>query len=219
MVMDLMDRNGLADADALVYIQVTRGTAPRAHPFPSPAVPPSLYVSAAPFALPASVQEDGVGVATLSDFRWSRCDIKTISLQANVLAIQHAKEQGAREAVFMRDGVVTEGTHTNFMGVVDGVVRTHPVTNHILAGITRAVVLELCAREGIPCREAALAETELPALEEAFVTATTFEVAPVVSLNARPVGDARPGPITRRLQGLFRHRLEAYATVGTSHQP
>jgi len=209
IAMDLLDRNGLAGADALVYMQVTRGTAPRAHPFPSPAVLPTLYVSTTPFALPNELQEEGVGVATLSDFRWARCDIKTVSLQANVLALQHAKEQGARECVFIRDGAVTEGTHANFMGVVDGVVRTHPATNHILAGITRAVVLGICARERISVREEALTETELRVLDEAFLTATSFEVTPVVCINGRPVGSGRPGPTTARLQALFKQAVEA----------
>lgn len=205
---DLLRRNGLEGADATVYVQVTRGTAPRSHLFPVPPVPPTLFISTVPLRPLTDLQQTGIPVITLDDFRWARCDIKTIALQANVLALQHAKDQGARECVFIRDGSVTEGTHSNFFGVRDGVIRTHPATHHILAGITRAVVFEICERHGQECRETALSEMELHTLDEAFVTATSFEVTPVVTINGQAVGDGRPGPITRTLQRLFRLEVE-----------
>ena len=203
-VLQALDANDSAHADAMVYVQITRGEAQRAHPFPSPAVPPTIYmaVSGAPDC--ARVQAEGARLVTLSDFRWSRCDIKTIALQANVLALQHARERGADECLFVRDGMLTEGSHTNFFGILNGVVRTHPATNHILAGITRACVLDICRQEDIACAETPLAETELTGLEEAFISATSYEVTPIVAINSLAVGDGQPGPVTRRLQERFR---------------
>lgn len=158
------------------------------------------------------VQTNGACVVTLSDFRWSRCDIKTIALQANVLALQHARERDADECLFVRDGMVTEGTHTNFFGVLNGVVRTHPATNHILPGITRACVLDLCRQEGIECAEVAVTEMDLLRLDEAFITATSYEVTPIIAVNGKPVGDGRPGPVTQRIQDRFRVRTRGGTT-------
>ncbi|MBM3493017.1 MAG: hypothetical protein FJX72_01650 [Armatimonadetes bacterium] len=219
LMHDLLDRNGLADGDAMVYLQITRGEAPRAHPFPRPPVGPTVYMAVSHAPDCRSVQKNGARIVLLSDFRWARCDIKSIALQANVLALQHAKENGADECVFVRDGVVTEGTHTSFFGVVRGIIRTHPATNHILAGITRACVLELCEREGLPCREEALTEMELDGLDEAFLAATSYEVAPVVAISGRPVGDGRPGPIARRLLEGFHGMVRGESPGYTAFRP
>ncbi len=203
----LLGQNGLRHGDALVYVQLTRGIAPRAHAFPRPSVQPTIYMAAAPAPKYETEQQRGVSLKTVSDFRWSRCDIKSVALQANVLALQHARDRGCDECLFLRDGMATEGSHTNFFGVRGGVVYTHPATNHILAGITRAVVLDMCRKAGIECREEAVAEIELLSLDEAFLTATSYEIAPVVAIDGHPVGTGVPGPITQRLQALWQEAI------------
>lgn len=202
---ELLRRNGLAEAPrALVHFQISRGSAPRSHAFPVPPVPPTIYGFAAPFTRKPGC-DLGAAIITRSDFRWSRCDIKAISLAANCLANQEAQEAGAYETVFVRDGMVLEGSHTNFFVVERGVVRTAPLSNYILGGITRAIAIDLCRDAGIPVRLEALPESDLAMVDEAFLTGSTTEVMPVVSVNGRPVGTGAPGPITRRLsEGYLR---------------
>lgn len=200
----LVNENGLGRSDATVYIQLTRGAAPRRHAFPDPPVPPTLYVRAAAFDPATVTDENGISAVTVPDIRWTRCDIKTICLLPGVLARQRACEAGAAEALFVRDGRVTEGTHTNIFGARAGELLTHPAGPHILDGITRQLIIELAAGLDIPVRETPILEEELPALDELLLTGTTVEVAPVIKLNGRPVADGRPGPLTRRLQAAFR---------------
>lgn len=200
----LVDENGLADGDATVYVQVTRGAAPRAHAFPAPPIPPTVYVAARAFRPhPPEYLENGVAAITVPDTRWARCDIKSVSLLPNVLANQRAKEAGVFEAVFVRDGVLIEGSHANLLGVVDGVVVTYPECNYILPGITRALVLKLARELGIPVREAPIHIDSLSEVQELFLSGTTTEVMPITLLDGRPIGDGRPGPITRRLSSAF----------------
>jgi len=201
----LLERNGLAGADALVYMQVTRGTAVRGHAFPDPPVPPTVYANARQFQ-PNADPTRGVTVITAPDDRWSRCDIKTTGLLANCLALQQAVDAGATEAVLVRDGAVLEGTHTSFFGVLDGVVQTAPADNYILPSITRRVTLELCRENGIPCEERAVLLNELEAADELFLAGTTLEIMPIVKLNETPVAAGRPGPVAGRLLELFRAR-------------
>jgi D-alanine transaminase len=200
----LLERNELFHGEATVYLQVTRGVAPRKHSFPKPAVPPTVYAFAAPFALPPEKTEAGVRVIAIPDLRWGRCDIKATSLLPNVLANEHAHAAGAHEAILVRDGVVTEGSHSNFAGVRDGVLFTHPANSHILNGITRLAVHELCRELNIPVRETAVGESELPNLDEAMLLGTTNDVMPAVRINDRKIADGQPGPVTRRLQAAFR---------------
>lgn len=212
----LLDENALRDGDATVYLQVTRGTAPRRHAFPAAGVAPTVYVAAKPFTQhPSEFFERGVAAITVPDTRWSRCDIKSISLLPNVLANQQAKENGAFEALFVRDGALIEGSHSNLFGVIDGELRTYPECNYILGGITRRLVLELAAENQVPVRETPLYAHEIPEIEELFLSGTTTEVMPITTLDGRPVGDARPGPLTRRLFAAFRERAvpERAATV------
>ena len=200
---ELLERNGLLDAPrALVYFQISRGVAPRTHAFPAPPVPPTVYGYAAPFA-PRFADDAGAAVITRSDVRWSRCDIKIIGLAANCIANQEAHEAGAFEAIFVRDGMVLEGTHTNLFLVADGVVRTAPLNNYVLPGVTRDMVLELCRGAGIPVLEESVPATLLERCEEVFLTGTTSEVLPVVTVDGRPVGSGRPGLMTRRIRELF----------------
>jgi D-alanine transaminase len=199
----LIERNGLVQGDATVYIQVTRGAAPRRHAFPEPGTPPTVYLTARAFSPQPEKRQRGVGVALVPDLRWGRCDIKSLALLPNVLASQEAKERGAEEAVFVRQGVITEGAHTNVSVIFDGELVTHPLSNRILAGVTRALALDLCRELGIPARETPVREGELRAAQELMILGTTTEIMPVVQVDGWAVGDGRPGPVTRKLQKAF----------------
>jgi D-alanine transaminase len=201
---EVLRRNGLERAEAKLYLHVTRGVAPRQHAFPDEAISPTVYVSAAPYELPEERWARGVRVILVADVRWSRCDIKAVALLPNVLASQRAKGAGAYEALFVREGVVTEGSHTSFCGVFDGVLVTHPLNTRILAGITRGVVLELCRALDIPFRESPIGEGDLHRASELMVLGTTTGIMPVTEVGDWPVGGGRPGPITRKLQRAFR---------------
>jgi D-alanine transaminase len=190
-------------------MQVTRGAATRAHHFPPPDVAPTIYISAARFKPHTDLAETGAAAISHPDLRWGRCDLKTLNLLPNVLASQVAKEQGAFEAMLIRDGVVTEGAKTNFFGVVDGTLRTHPCDSHILPGITRSVLRDLAAGLGIELDETPITVDEIPGLTELFLTGTTTDVMPVVRLDGRYVGDGKPGELTRKLQRVLSESLSS----------
>lgn len=199
----LLHRNNLENEDATLYIQITRGVAPRKHPFPDPETSPTVYVSASVLQPFPAEWETGIAVILVPDLRWGRCDIKSVGLLPNVLASQQAREQGASEAVFVRDGVITEGSHTSFCAVFDGALVTHPANHHILAGVTRSVVLDLCVTLGISVRESPILERTLKGASELMVLGTTSEVVPVVRVDDWAVGDGKPGPITSKLKQAF----------------
>jgi D-alanine transaminase len=199
-VEQLLQAEGL-DA-GIVYLQLTRGTAPRAHPFPAEARP-TVTAFTKPLARPTAALEAGTAIVTRPDIRWLRCDIKSLNLLPNVLAKQEASEAGASEAVLHRDGIVTEGSSTNIAIVKDGVVRTHPANHLILHGVTRAVALRLAGGIDIPVREETFTLEELREADEAFLLSTTVEIMPIVAIDGEPVGDGVPGPITRKLQAAF----------------
>lgn len=201
----LLDENRLADGDATIYLQVTRGAAPRTHWFPPADTPPTILASARGFEIPRALRESGASAITHPDIRWARCDIKTVNLLPNVLAKQRAHEAGAFEAVLLRDGAVTEGASANLFGVIDGEVRTYPLCNYILPGITRKVIFEIAAELEIPISERPIYAEELPRLQELFATGSTTDVQPLVTLDGRPVGSGRPGPISI----AFREALES----------
>ena len=203
----LLRENGLLQGEATMYIQVTRGSATRAHNFPPPEVPPTIYVSVASFTPYRDLAQNGAPAITHPDLRWGRCDLKTLNLLPNLLASQTAKERGAFEAMMIRDGVVTEGTKTNFFGVVDGSLRTHPADNQILPGITRGVLRDLARDVGIDLEEAPIRVDEIPKLSELFLTGTTTDVMPVVTLDDQPVGKGKPGELTRKLQQVLAENL------------
>jgi len=200
----LLVENGLTQGEATVYIQITRGSAPRTHGFPPAGTSPTVYVAATSYTPQQDRTETGIAVILVPDLRWARCDIKTIALLPNVLARQRAIEAGVEDAVFVRDGVALEGTSSNFFGVFDGQVITAPKTNYILPGITRQVVIGLCAEIGIPVCERPILENQLREAEELFLTSTIAEIRPIVRLDGRPVGTGTPGPVTRRIQQAFR---------------
>ena len=202
---ELLERNGFAETGkTMIYLQVTRGAAPRSHAFPKGPTRPTVYAYAAPFPPEMDALPAGIAAITRPDMRWSRCDIKVISLMANCLANQEAKEAGAYEAILVRDGFALEGTHTSFFAVKDGVVRTAPLSNLILPGVTRDIVIEASLRAGIDLREEAAREEDLRVADELFITGTTTEVVPVVKLDGVDVGAGVPGPLTLQIQQLYR---------------
>ncbi len=202
--VELMERNGFSGRDVFFYIQATRGVWQRNLLFPPKEVLPTLYISVTEIVPPEREREQGIRAITVEDIRWQRCDIKAIGLLASVLARNQAQAAGAEEAIFVRNGILTEGTHTNLFLVKNGRVFTHPLNRHILPGVTRTVVLELCARLGIEVIETGVRENEISGMDEVFVTSTTWEVVPVVMVNGRPVGAGVPGVICRTLQAEFR---------------
>lgn len=187
--------------DESVYVQITRGYAPkRDHAFPSQPRP-TVFAMCTPIQpLP---EPAGVKAITLPDIRWRRCDIKAITLLPNVLLRQEAVEQGCAEAILVRDGYATEGAASNVFAVLDGVVVTPPKGPDLLPGITRDMVLELALAAGMACREGPIAAAELPRAAEIWLTSSTREILPVILLDGQAVGDGRPGPIWRRVVDLY----------------
>jgi len=203
----LLKENNLLGGEATLYIQVTRGATTRAHNFPPPDITPTVYISVARFTPYADLARTGASAITHPDLRWGRCDLKTLNLLPNVLASQTANERGAFEAMLIRDDVVTEGTRTNFFGVVDGSLRTHPRDNHILPGITRLVLRDLARDLGLELDETPIKVNEISKLSELFLTGTTTDVMPVVKLDDKPVGKGKPGELTRKLQRVLAESL------------
>lgn len=197
-------------ADRAVYLQVSRGTAPRAHRFPAEVVP-TVFAMVNPIPPQApGLYERGVAVITRPDLRWGRCDIKAVTLLANVLAQQEAVEAGAVEALLLRDGYLTEGSASNVFIVHSGAVRTPPLDRSILPGVTRGLVLDLL-RDGVQeIFEAPVSEADLHTADEIWLTSSTREVVPVTRLDGRPVGSGSPGPVWRdtiRRYGLVKQEF------------
>jgi len=212
VLREVMARNRVGYG--IVYVQVTRGVARRDHAFPLREVPPSLVVTARSLnmARNEALAAAGIAVVSVPDNRWGRIDIKTIGLLPNVLARQAAVERGAREAWFVdKDGAVTEGAATNAWIVTkNGKVVTRPADQAILRGITRMVLLEVIKAEGFSIEERPFTLEEAYAAREAFVTAASQIVMPVVRVDNRVIGDGKPGPVATALRRAF-HR---YAQAG-----
>jgi D-alanine transaminase len=188
--------------EGTVYLQITRGEAPRTHSFPKDARPVLMaYCQDVP--RPTAVMQQGIKAVTLADIRWLRCDLKTLNLLPNTMAKQEALDRGADDAIWHRNGTVTECSASNIMMVKDGVIRTHPANHLILHGVTRAFVLKLAKRLELPVAEEPFTLDEMARADELFITGTTVEVTPIVSVDGRPVGSGKPGPVTRKLQKAF----------------
>jgi D-alanine transaminase len=195
---------GGAAGDQSLYLQVTRGAdGKRNHLFPA-AVRPTVFAMAWE-AKPRSpeIAREGVAAITLEDLRWLRCDIKSVALLGNVLLRQCAEDAGSEESILIREGRVTEGSSTNVFIVTGGEIVTPPKTNLLLPGITRDLVLELARDAALPCAEREVRREELAAAEEVWLTSSSREVVPVTRLDGRPVGQGRPGPQWRRMDGLY----------------
>ena len=189
--------------DQSVYLQITRGVAPRDHAFP-PGVPPTVFMFAQPLVSATGAQKAaGVCAITAPDIRWGRCDIKAISLLANVLTRQQAVDAGCAETVMLRDGFLSEGAASNIFVVKNGVLLAPPPSNLILTGITYDVVLELAAAHGIPAELRAISEAELRSADELWMTSSTKEIMPIVKLDGVPVGAGVPGPLARQMDALY----------------
>jgi D-alanine transaminase len=202
---ELIKRNNLLSQPAMVYYQVTRGASRRSHTFPCPEVTPTVYAYAWGFIPDTLSKETGIKVMLKEDIRWSRCDIKSVALLANTLSFQEAAECGLKECIFVRNGLITEASHSNIFFVVNGTLITHPETNHILSGITRNNVLRLAQDAGLNIREEALQDNRLRFAQEAFITNTSAEVTPVIEIGGNIIGDGEPGPITKILQEKLRN--------------
>ena len=209
----LLKDNDLNDGEAPVYMQVTRGAAPRTHYFPPAGTPPTVYAAASRFTPSKQMRDAGIAAITFPDFRWARCDLKTVNLMGAVLAREAAHEAGAYESLLIRDGMLTEGAATNAFAVIDGVVRTYPLSNYILPGISRDVAIAAAREIGVVVREEPVSQAEMLNAAELFLAGTTTDVAPVVSLDGRPVGDGKPGQVTRRVQEAFLAKLYSTAAA------
>lgn len=206
---ELIHRNSLGGECAIVYFQVTRGAAPRSHAFPKPPVKPTVYGYARRHSIDTLACERGVGLLLVPDPRWNRCDIKSTALLANILPYQEAHDKGFKEVCFVRNGFVTEGAHSNIFFVRDGTLFTHPESNDILSGITRKIIIALVAEHQIPLVEEAVASDMIPYMHEAFICNTTGEIVPVLKITDQVIGEGMPGPVTRKILGLFRDRVQA----------
>jgi len=210
IIYELIKQNEIKE-EALVYLQITRGSViPRTHHFPIDKVSPTLFISVSELFENKEEKEKGVKVILQEDIRWLRCDIKSTSLLPVVLASQKAKEENAVEAILVRDGLITEGTHTNFFAVKDETVYTAPKSRLILEGVTKKVVLEFCEKFKMNFREEFINKDELKSYTEFFITSTTKEITPVVEIDYWKINQGEPGKITKSLQTVFKKVTEDY---------
>src|SRR5258707_4790702 len=203
VMREVIHRNGVETG--IVYLQVTRGVAPRDHAFPKAPKPVLVVTSRRSRPPDPRLGRDGVAVITIPDIRWQRCDIKSVALVANVLGKQQAREASAYEAWQVdRDGQVTEGTSTNaWIVTADDSVMTRAADHAILNGVTRAAILDIIHREGYRLVERPFSVAEAKAAREAFLTSTTADLLPVVPIDRAPVADGQPGPLSRKLREAY----------------
>jgi D-alanine transaminase len=198
---ELISINALQDG--IIYLQISRGVAPRVHDCPNPAVPAQHIAYTKKLERPTTLLQNGIHTILTEDVRWLRCDIKSLNLLGNVLAKQKATDSKCYEAIQHRGQVITEGSSTNLFIVQDGLLYTHPATNLILNGITRVKVLELCDTLKVGVEEKSFTIDQFLQADEAFITSTTNEVMPVIKVNDQEIGPGIPGPITVKLQQAF----------------
>lgn len=190
-----------------IYIQISRGVSPRNHAFPDDVRPQIVMTIREVEDKPPELRKNGATAITLEDFRWGRCDLKTVQLLPNVLAKQKALAAGVFDAIFVSsEGVVREATSSNICIVADGTVITHPLTPQILPGITRMVVIDLCRELDIPVSERFFKTDALYGAEESFLTGTVTEVLPIVTIDRHRIGDGQVGPVTTKLYETLRQR-------------
>jgi D-alanine transaminase len=201
LLQELIIKNNLKLG--IIYMQATRGVAPRTHAFPAQNVPATLVAYTKELERPIQKLEHGVKTILVDDIRWLRCDIKSLNLLGNVLAKQKASENGCYEAIQSRGQDVMEGSSSNIFIIKEGVIYTHASNILILKGITKDVILNLCAVNGIHVEERTFTKEELAAADEAFLSSTTSEVMPVIVIDGKAVNNGEPGPVTRKLQALF----------------
>jgi D-alanine transaminase len=204
-VMGLFEKAGIARA--AIYMQISRGVSPRNHPFPEKAAPQFVMTIRPVEEKPPELRRKGATAITVEDFRWGRCDLKTVQLLPNVLAKQKAEEAGAFDAIFVtQEGVVREATSSNIFIVSGGRLITHPLTPHILPGITRNVVIELAGQLNLPVEEGSFNTKDLFGADEVFLTGTVTEVLPIVTIDGIQIGDGAVGSATSSLYKALRKK-------------
>jgi len=204
-ILELCKRAGIARA--FIYLQISRGVAPRNHAFPASAGVQFIMTIRPVNEIPENIKEEGAAVVTTKDIRWGRCDIKTVQLLPNVTAKQRALEAGAHDAIFVaEDGVVREATSSNVFIVVKEKVLTHPLTPRILPGITRAVIIDICKDLDLPMTETFFKVEDLYGADEVFLSGTTTEVLPIVRVDDRAIGSGLAGPVSKRLLAALQER-------------
>jgi D-alanine transaminase len=198
----LLEENGLLESDAIVYAQVTRGAAPRAHAFPPPGTPPTVFAFARVSEPPLP---EGAAAILMPDERWGRCDIKSVMLLPNVLALQAAREAGAIDAILVRDGLALEATKANVFIVSGGVLQTAPNGARILPGVTRSATLEAARRLGHEVAERAFTVAEMLAADEVFLASTSLWTHSLSRVDGKTIGTGQPGPVAAKLrEALYR---------------
>lgn len=200
---DIIEKSGIKNG--AIYFQVTRGTAPRAFPFPGRTTP-NLSMTIRESEPNRTWQEKGISLALAEDIRWLRCDIKSLNLLGAVFAKEKAKAEGCEEALLYRKdtGFVTEGASSTFFFLKDGVLWTHPLDHLVLPGITRAIVIEECAKElGLTVIEKTFTPEFAQGADEAFETSTSLEITPVVKIDGKKIGSGEPGEITKKIMASF----------------
>ncbi|MDQ1362540.1 MAG: D-alanine transaminase [Pseudomonadota bacterium] len=199
---DLIAKN--AGEDQYIYVQVTRGVAPkRDHAFPAQ-VRHTIFCMSSPLKpVPKQELQQGIAAITLDDIRWHACNIKSTALLANVLARQQAVEANAAEAILLRDGLATEGAASNIFIVIKGVMVTPPKGPLLLPGITRDLILELAQKSSMPCVEREISEQDLRHADEIWMTSSTREILPIVALDGKTIGDGKPGAVWHRMIDIY----------------
>lgn len=198
----LLELNNMQATHAGIYWQITRGVNKRVHHFPA-GIPATFYAFAFPLPSDSEKQEKGIHTILREDIRWQRCDIKSVSLLPNTMLYNEAVESGAGECILLRDGFITEATHSSVIAVKNGKVVTRPLSNLILPGITRKVILEICSENNIPVEERLFTKDELFNMDELFICGTGSEITPVIAVDGNAIGNGQPGEITKKLQYIF----------------
>jgi D-alanine transaminase len=205
---NLMEQNNYGTEDLFFYMQISRGQATRKHSFPSKRTPVGMYAFLKPFVINEKNYIEGVNVCTLLDNRWDRCDIKCISLLANCMANEYAIQKGCEEAIFINEGELSEGSKTNVFFIIDNTVYTHPKTNKILPGITRELCIKLCRKNNIKVVEKAININDIGKIQEAFITASSGEITPVIKIDDIEINDLKVGEITKKLQSYYKDEIK-----------
>lgn len=193
--------------EGTLYLQITRGIAARSHTFPE-RTSPTLLAYITPVDRPLQTIRNGINAISRADFRWLRCDIKSLNLLPNTMLKQEAIDHNAHEVVLQRDGIVTECSASNLMMVQHGEIYTHPANHLILHGITRATVLRLAESLSISAKEQPFTLDQLYQADEVFITGTTVEITPVLSIDGQTIGNGKPGTITKKLQNAFEQTIQ-----------
>jgi len=206
IIGELIAING--GGDQSIYLQVTRGVAPRDHVFPDN-VEPTVFLMSNPLkAVPAEWKQRGIKAITVDDIRWQNCHIKAISLLPNSLLKQRAKEAGAQEALLIKDGYLTEGAASNAYAVINGTIYTAPKDEKVLPGITRDLVLDLASKAGLPVLEMPVSLERLQQADEIWVSSSTKEVLAVTEVDGHAVNDGNPGPVWKQIDALYQQHKQ-----------